>query len=210
LITTSQKLFGEKIFIMMLEYPECFLRIMSWFTEVYIILLKHYASLSDISISSIHIGECSAAMISADQFLNAIALFDRFSDEFNSIRLHSCGHSDHLIEGFSKIKNLSIIDTGSETSISKIRSVMGNEFEINIAPPVEFLTETAPHDSLVNWLDKTIEQNADGPLRIGYHIEPDYSLERCLQVFEYLDKKGIPIKRVRVNTNEQNAGFVVL
>jgi uroporphyrinogen-III decarboxylase len=197
LITTAQKLFGEKIFIMMLENFDFFSEILSWITEVYIIIIKHYASLAKINISSIHIGECSGEMISGEQFINNILPFiNRFGEEFKSVRLHSCGFSDHLIEGFSKVRNISTIDTGSGTSISKIRSVMGNTFKINLAPPVEFLTGTAVKNRVFSWLDKTIEENVDGPLQIAYHIEPDYSMTRCLQIFDYLAKKGISIKRI--------------
>ncbi len=196
LITTAQKLFGEKVFMMMLDNPEGFSKILSWITETYIILLKHYSSLANINISSIHIGECSGSMISGDQFSNTIVPFiDRFSEEFKSVRLHSCGYSDHLIEAFSKIKNLSIIDTGSGTSIAKIRSAMGNDFKINIAPPVECLTGASVKDRAISWIDKTIEENADGPLQIEFHIEPDYSAAGYLQIFDCLKEKGIPVKR---------------
>ncbi len=197
MITTAQKLYGEKIFMMMLDDPKGFSEILSWITETYIILLKHYSSLTNISISSIHIGECSGSMISGDQFSRTITPFiDKFAEEFNSVRLHSCGHSDHLIEGLLKIKNLSIIDTGSGTSIAKIRSAMGNDFEINIAPPVECLAGTSVKSRIISWLDKTIEENADGPLKIEFHIEPDYSVAGYLQIFDCLKEKGIPIKRI--------------
>ena len=198
LITTAQKLFGEKVFIMMMDGPEGFSEILSWITEAYIILLKHYSSLANISISSIHVGECSGAMISGDQFSkNIVPFIDRFGEEFKSVRLHSCGYSDHLVEAFSEIKNLSIIDTGSGTSIAKIRSAMGNDFKINVEPPVECLTGAPVKDRVISWLNKTIEENADGPLQIEFHIEPDYSTARCLQVFDYLTKKGIFVKRVK-------------
>jgi hypothetical protein len=195
-VTTAQKLFGENVFMMILDDPKGFAEIMSWITEVYIILIKHYSSLADLSISSIHIGECSGAMIGPEQFSNAITpSIDKLAEEFNSVRIHSCGHSDHLIEPFSKITNLAIIDTGTGTSVAKIRSAMGNAFEINIAPPVECLTKAANEDSMTAWLDETMEQNARGPLSILFHIEPDYSMERCLQVFEYLKDRGASVSR---------------
>ena len=201
LLTTAQKLFGEKIFLMMLDDPKGLSEIMSWITEVYIILIKHYSSLADLSISSIHIGECSGAMIGPEQFSKAVApSIDTLAEEFNSVRLHSCGHSDHLIEAFSKIRNLATIDTGAGTAIAKIRSAMGNAFEIDIAPPVECLTGAATKDNMTAWLDETIEQNADGPLSILFHIEPDYSLERCLQVFDYLKERGASVSRAGART----------
>jgi len=197
LITTAQKLFGEKIFIMMMDEPEDFSETLLWITEVYIILIKHYSSLTDTKISSVHIGECSGAMISGDQFLkNVVPSMDRFGEEFKSVRLHSCGNSDHLIEAFSRIINLSIIDTGSGTSIAKIRSVMGSDFIINTTPPVEILAETSNEKRVASWVDETVEENADGPLHIELHIEPDYSPARCIQIFDHLAKNGISIRRI--------------
>jgi hypothetical protein len=197
LITTAQKLFGEKIFIMMLENPDFFSKILSWITEVYILLIKHYASLGNINVSSIHIGECSGEMISGEQFINNVLPFiNRLGEKFKSVRLHSCGFSDHLIEGFSRVRNISTIDTGSGTSVLKIRSVMGNHFNINLAPPVDLLTGTAGKNQVFSWLEKTMEENANGPLQIVFHIEPDYSMTRCLQIFDYLAKRGITIKRI--------------
>ena len=198
LITTAQKLFGEKIFMTMIDDPKSFSEILLWITEAYILLIRHYSFLANINISSIHIGECSGTMISGDQFSeNVVPFIDRFGEEFNSVRLHSCGYSDHLIEAFSKIKNLSIIDTGSRTSIAKIRSMLGNEFKINVAPPVECLVQSTDKHSIISWVDKTIGDNADGPLQIVFHIEPDYSIARCLLIFDCLQKKGISIKRIK-------------
>jgi hypothetical protein len=197
LITTAQKLFGEKVFVMMMTDHEGFSEILAWITEVYITLLKHYSSLADIDISSIHIGECSGAMMSGEQFLkNIVPFIDRFGEAFKSVRLHSCGFSDHLLEAFSRVKYLSTIDTGSGTSIAKIRALMGNSFNINVAPPLEFLTGTSVENRVVSWLEQILDENAGGPLQIQFHIEPDYAMTRCLQIFDTLAKRGISIKRI--------------
>ncbi len=197
MITTAQKLFGENAFILMKTDPEEFAGILAWITEVYSILIEHFASCAGLRVSSIHVGECSGAMISGSDFLEHIVPYiDRLGERFHSVRLHSCGNSDHLIEAISRIRGLTIIDTGSETSIARIRSLAGVDFEIHIAPPLNYLADSAAGDEVNSWVDRTVEENARGPLKIQFHIEPGYSMERCLQIFERLAGKGITIGRV--------------
>ena len=198
LITTAQKLFGEKIFLMMFENPSGLIEILSWITDVYILLIEHYAKLADIAVTSIHIGECSAAMISGEQFSDTILeQNNRLADVCKSVRMHSCGFSDHLLESFSEIRNLNVIDTGSNTSVAKIREIMGKDFIINIAPPVDVLSGTSSDNRVESWLEQTIRENAGGPLQIEFHIEADYSMEKSLRVFDYLKEQNIEVYRVK-------------
>ena len=39
-------------------------------------------------------------------------------------------------------------------------------------------------------LDQTLAENEDGPLLIGYHYEPGYSLENCLFIHDELARRG--------------------
>ncbi|OFY60592.1 MAG: hypothetical protein A2X04_08725 [Bacteroidetes bacterium GWF2_41_9] len=91
----------------------------------------------------------------------------------------------------SKIKNLNIIDTGSGTSISKIRELMGPDFTIHIAPPMELLMSNVPQSQILDWLNKTLDENQGGPLQIAYHIEPDYELGNCLVMHDELERRGL-------------------
>ncbi len=184
LLTTAQKLFGEKVFLMMFENSQEFKKILKWITDVYILLIEHYAALADILITSVHIGECSAAMVSGTQFSDAVLeQTNRLAKVCQAVRMHSCGFSDHLLESFSKINRLSIIDTGSNTSVAKIRRIFGRDFMINIAPPLEIFNLNTEDNAVEDWLEKTLRDNKEGPLQIEFHIEASYSLEKCLQVF---------------------------
>ena len=137
-------------------------------------------------------------MISGSDFLEHIVPgINLLGKRFHAVRLHTCGNSNHLIEALSRIKSLAVIDTGSGTSIARIRSVMGGDFEINTAPPLEYLTDSAAGDDVVSWVDRTIDENAGGPLKIQFHIEPGYSMERCLQIFDRLADKDSAGGRVR-------------
>jgi hypothetical protein len=198
LITTAQKLFGEKVFLMMIENPVGLSEILAWITDIYILSIEHYAALTDMDITSIHIGECSAAMISGQQFEETILeQNNRLAEVCRSVRMHSCGFSDHLLEAFSKIKNLAVIDTGSNTSVAKIREIMGKDFIINIAPPVDVLSGMSSDKRVESWLEQTLRENAGGPLQIEFHIEADYSMEKCLRVFAYLKENNIRVNRIK-------------
>jgi hypothetical protein len=74
---------------------------------------------------------------------------------------------------------------------------MGKDFEINVFPPVEVLTEGSKPDDIKRWFDKTLKDNDGGNLKIAYHIEPDYNLLNCLFISEELDRLGI-LKKGRI------------
>ena len=38
----------------------------------------------------------------------------------------------------------------------------------------------------VAWLERTLAENAGGPLHVGFHLEPGYSVENCLAIHEEL------------------------
>ncbi len=197
-ITTSYKIFGENIFLKMFDDQE-FVKIMhSWIGEVYSILIQHYSKLGNIPVKSVHIGECSGSMLSAEQFDEFVLPFaSEMGENLAPLRFHSCGFSDHLLESFGKIKNLKIVDTGSNTSIAKMRKIFGNALEINIAPPLEVLMADQDSKEVIGWLNKILTENNGGPLKIEYHLESSYSLESCLKIHDELYNRGL-IKKGRI------------
>ena len=131
-------------------------------------------------------------MISADLFEEFIVPYiSQLGRQLGAVRIHSCGISDHLINGLSHIRNLKIIDTGSGTSVGKIRRLMGPEFVIHIAPPMEMMMEGVPQSEILGWLDRTLKENEGGPLQIAYHIEPDYEIGNCLSMHDELERRGL-------------------
>jgi hypothetical protein len=84
-----------------------------------------------------------------------------------------------------------VIDTGSNTSIAKIREMMGDDFEINIEPPLKLLLNHATEQDMLSWLDQILEENRDGPLKLALHIEPDYSIGNCLMMYNELKNRKL-------------------
>jgi uroporphyrinogen-III decarboxylase len=191
IVTTSMKFIGKEIFIKMMAEPDLVHAIHKWITDVYITVVRHFAKLGDMDITSIHVGECSGTLLDEHLFREFVTPYiSLLGKEFGSVRLHSCGNADNVMPAICEVENLSIIDTGSNTSIAAIRRNKGKEFEINVAPPVEVLLSKDEVD-MKNWLDKTIEENAGGNLKIVYHIEADYNEKSCIYISEFLSKTGL-------------------
>jgi hypothetical protein len=198
IITTSLKLMGENIFILMVTEPAFVHAIHKWITDAYVILINYFSSLAGLNISSIHIGECSCTMLSSQYFDEFVAPYiNILGEEYKKIRLHSCGKSDALINSFSKIPELHSLDLGSGTSLKAVREKFGNKITVSTFPAPELLVKGAPKGEVISWLDELIKDNNDGNLRISYHIEPDYDIENCLEINRHLENK-YNIKQTRL------------
>jgi hypothetical protein len=194
IITTSLKLTGDNIMVIMMTNHDLAHAIHQWIVDAYVILIRHFADIGNLEVSSVHVGECSGTMISSQLYEDYVVPYiSQLGDKLGAIRLHSCGNSDHLITPVSHIRNLKIIDTGSETSIRKIRNRMGKWFEINVFPPFNILLEGVPSSEAVRWLDNTLSENQDGPLKIAYHLEADYDISNVLVLHRELERRGLII-----------------
>ncbi len=115
----------------------------------------------------------------------------RLGRELGSVRFHSCGRSDHLLAAIAQIENLGSLDTGSNTSVAALRARFGADFRIDLAPPVKLLLEGVERAGVVAWLECTLAENAGGPLHIGFHLEPGYSVANCLASHDELRLRDV-------------------
>jgi uroporphyrinogen-III decarboxylase len=192
IITTSFRFIGDEAMMMLLMNPGLMHEIHSWITDTYIKLIKYFASLGGMKITSLHVGECSGTMLESESYKEFVVPYlSKLGTELAPVRLHSCGMTDHLIDTIAGIKNIYAITTGSGTSVKKIREKMGKEFRINIFPPVSLLQKGVGREKISQWLDQAVLDNADGNLSISYHLEPDYDFDNCMFVHEYLKEKGL-------------------
>ena len=186
-ITTSFKLYGTDIFLKLVQRPDFVSDLHGWITEVYSLLLKHYSALANLPITSLHIGECSGTMINPQHYVKQVIPFaSRMGRELGPVRMHSCGRSDHLIDILAQIENLTVLDIGSGTSVAAIRRKFGPDFQIDLAPPLEVLMKTATGHDIIEWLDQVLVENAGGPMQLGLHFEPGYSLDNLLLLHDEL------------------------
>ncbi|MCD4831351.1 MAG: hypothetical protein K8R02_06010 [Anaerohalosphaeraceae bacterium] len=184
-LTTAQKFLGESIFIDLMMNPQKVVKVMDWITESFIVLVKHFSEIAELPITSVHIGECSGCMVNPDVFAQFVVPYaSRIAESLGTLRFHSCGASTHLLEQMKTISSLNWLDIGGDTSIAKAREVFGKDFQISIAPmPADFSADSP--EPILDWAKQVIAENDDGPLRILYHLEPDYKLEIVQALSEY-------------------------
>lgn len=192
IITTSFKLIGDNAMMMIILNPVLLHSVHQWIADTYQLLIKHFSEIADFSVTSVHVGECSGTMISNDQYREFVTPYvSQLGKKFGSIRLHSCGPSNHILQAISGIENLAIIDTGSNTSIAKIRELRGRHFEINVEPPLKLMLNTTVEREIISWLDRILEENQGGPLKLALHLESSYSTENCLLIYKELQKRRL-------------------
>jgi hypothetical protein len=184
-LTTAQKFLGEDVFIDLITAPAKVAKVMDWITDSFIVLMKHFSEMGRLPITAVHIGECSGCMVNPDMFAQFVVPHaTRIAKALGPVRFHSCGASTHLLECMKTIDNLKWLDLGGDTSIARTRQVFGRAFPIDVAPmPADFSADSP--DSILDWAQQIVAENDGGPLRILYHLEPDYKLDtvRALDKF---------------------------
>lgn len=176
-VTSGLKFVGDEFLMEMITDPDGCQQLVDWLTEVSAVLVGYFADLAGIQLTGIHIGECAACMLDVVNFQRyVLPSVLRLGQAFGPVRFHSCGKSDHLIEEFTKIETLASLDVGGETSVGRIRDVFGRDFPVGIAPLVEDMRAGCA-DGILTWFERVCEENQDGDLTIGYHLEADYNVE---------------------------------
>ncbi|MEJ2701946.1 MAG: uroporphyrinogen decarboxylase family protein [Sedimentisphaerales bacterium] len=177
LITTAQKLLGEDIFMDMIAQPQRCLDIIGWIGEAFTVLCRHFSQIADLPITGVHVGECSACMVSPElieQFV--VPATSKIGEQLGPIRLHSCGPSTNHLRAFSRIENLHSLDLGGDTSIKEAREIFGKEMPLSVSPLPKDMSAENP-DSILQWAKRIIEENDGGDLEFLYHLEADYNID---------------------------------
>ena len=185
-LTTAQKLCGETIFMDMLTEPGKCMELMRWIADAYIVLCRHFAQAGGLTITDVHVGECSCCMVSptlVEQFVVPVTSY--IGRHLGPVRFHACGSGTHLLEAFSEIEELHSLDLGGETSIRRAREIFGPAMPISIAPlPRDMSAEsTGP---ILAWAKRILEDNAGGNLACVYHLEPGYNVETIHALTEFM------------------------
>ena len=198
-MTTAQKFLGERFFMTMITEHELCLDIMDLIGKAFIVLCRHFSDLADLPITSVHVGECSACMVSPELIEKfVVPVTSKIGNELGPIRLHSCGPSTNHLQSFSKITNLHSLDLGGDTSIRKARLIFGKDMLISIAPlPKDMSNENA--EPLLSWAKRIFEENDGGNLEFIYHVEENYNIESIRALTDFVNnlpgiKKTKPVQ----------------
>jgi hypothetical protein len=176
-MTTAQKFLGETFFMDMMTEPQRCLEMMGWIADAFIVFCQHYSAIADLPITSVHIGECSACMVSPELIEKfAVPVTSKIGKKLGPIRLHSCGPSTNYLQAFSKIANLYSLDLGGETSMKKTRQIFGKDMPISVAPlPRDMSNDNT--EPILSWAKRIAEENDGGNLEYVYHVEENYNIE---------------------------------
>jgi hypothetical protein len=183
-VTSGLKFCGDAFLMNMVADPETCHGLIQWLTDVSVTLVAHFSDVGAQKVTAIHVGECAACMVDADNFRRfVVPATSALGDRFGAVRFHSCGRSDHLIESCRAIRGLASLDVGGETSVAKIRAVFGPAFPVGIAPVVEDMTADSPA-RVLRWFERVRRENEGGDLTIGFHLESEYNLETIRALHE--------------------------
>lgn len=197
IFTTAQKLFGERIFLELMDNPGFVREAMAWIVDAYVELIRLFADAADISISGLHTGDCSICMLGPDAFVEfVLPELNRLGRAVGPIRLHSCGKSDHLLDAFRLIENVAELNFGSGTSLAGIRERFG-PMRVDLAPETKLLTAGDAAD-IDAWVRRTFDENGDGRLEYQFHLDAGQPEANCLQITRTLRELGIGCSRVQV------------
>jgi len=194
ILTTAQKLVGQRIFMHLLDAPGFVRDLFEWITDAYISLIRMFAQAADIEVTGLHIGDCSLCMVGPEQFTEfVLPRVNKLARRFGAVRFHSCGNVDHLLPAFQPIENMTILNVGSGTSVAKIRALF-SRIRIDLTPDLRMITYGSPAD-VDAWVRRTLEENDGGPLEIQDHLDVAQPEANCLQIFRTLAELGIPCRR---------------
>ena len=176
-VTSALKLFGESFLMDLVAAPKRAAAILEWTTDASIMLVRHYADLSDRTIDQVHVGECSGCMVSQEVFSQEVVpTLSRIGRELAPVRWHSCGASNHLLVAAAEVQQLHELDLGGGTTMQQVRRTFGPAIPICVAPLIDDLLAAQP-DSLLAWVDRVVRENEGGPLTINCHLEPGFRLD---------------------------------
>ncbi len=190
LMTSAQKFLGEGIFLDMIAEPQRSLDIIAWIRDAYIVLCRHFSRITSLSITGVHVGECSACMVGPDLIEKfVVPATSKIGKELGPLRLHSCGPSTNHLKAFSIIENLASLDLGGDTSISEAREIFGKAVLISVSPLPQDMSDEK-QDSILNWARHIVEENNGGNLEFIYHVEAEYNINTIYALTDFV--KALP------------------
>ncbi len=220
IVTTAQKLLGERIFLDLADNPSFARELFDWIADAYARLIRLFADAAGLAITGLHTGDCSACMLGPDPYAELVLpSLNRLIDALpmctsdgqatdrgttgsaadtaqRGVRLHSCGLSDHLLEVFAGVHGLTCLNVGSNTGIGAIRRRFGG-IRIDVIPDARLLTAAAP-DDVEAWVRRTLEENGNGRIEFQFHLDAGQPEENCRRIARTLRDLGVECPRERV------------
>jgi hypothetical protein len=118
--TTAHQLCGESLFYLLMDDPDGAQRVFAKVWDIYrAIFARLVRELGAAPPRRLHLGDCSASLLSAEVYGSAVLPVNRaLASEFPDSGYHSCGASSHLLQAFSGIPRLTTIELGAGTDMT--------------------------------------------------------------------------------------------
>ena len=197
LITTAQKLMGERFFLEMSDSPAFAHEFLAWIVDAYVKLIRLFAEAAGLRITGLHTGDCSVCMIGPAQFEEfVVPRLNELGERVGPLRLHSCGFSDHLLDAFAAVHRVASLNVGSNTSVAGIRQRF-RPMRIDLIPDLQLLSSGTPAE-VDAWVRRSIAENAGARLEFQYHLDLGQPEANILQIQRTLEAMGVGVKRAQV------------
>jgi hypothetical protein len=117
--TTAHQLCGEDIFCLMATEPEEATIVLEKIWDIYRAIFQKLQQVTGARLARIHVGDCSAAMISEALYRAVVLpLNRRVMAGFAEAGYHSCGASSHLLTAFAELPGVRSIELGPNTDFA--------------------------------------------------------------------------------------------
>lgn len=145
--TTAHQLMGEELFFLMIDDPEAVRNIFLKIIEIYRAVFSRLASQLKIAFPThIHLGDCSACMLSEQNYREIVLPVNRqIAEGFQKVSYHSCGASTHLLSSFAALPTLASIELGPGTDFAQAVKLMPETSMSPLMDPV-IIRNGSPED----------------------------------------------------------------
>lgn len=123
--TTAHQLRGQGLFVEMLADPAGARVIFDKVWDIYRAVFGRLAEVVGTEISSIHLGDCSASLLSPGVYREVVLpVNQRLAAQFAVAGYHSCGPSSHLLPDFAMLPHVTSIQLGPGTDLAAAARLM--------------------------------------------------------------------------------------
>lgn len=122
--TTAFRLFGDRIFELMLLDEELANGIFDYLMRQYLNLWDDICKRMEWTEEkqNLHFGDCAATMLSPSLYEKfSLPLYQKLMENYKTCTIHSCGPSTHLLDLFAEVPNAKVLQLGAGTELKDVR-----------------------------------------------------------------------------------------
>lgn len=185
--TTAHQLLGEDLFMLMCDDPAGARRVFAKVWEIYQAVMGRIArAIEAPPAERLHIGDCSASLISAELYRECVLPADNsIAGRFSACSYHSCGPSTHLLQTFTLLQGVHAIQLGPGTDMCVAQRTFVDTVELQpLVDPmlVRNSTQDGVHDT-ISQLAEVLWQRGGGTL-CAWSFDSATPIENVARMYE--------------------------